>query len=246
MLDEVRNDRRDDETDAGLLSARRGWRVVCVDPDDDGDHTGERISACGPEGDEFGDATRLLRERRRAMGAHRADALWFGDPLHAWLACLEGRSDGLDHSRLVALSAGMREVLAMRDALIASLLAPELDEDALTSMASSPHSPPNVRRLTRMIEGTFGDASRRPDPSRCARGIGELERIVRDSPESYRVQPLAAAAYLRWWARRGGAVECALRALTLDGRCTLAAIVLAAEEHGIVPAWAGCADRRDP
>ena len=225
---------------AGLLSERDGWRVVCVDPRDDARREADRgPGPAAPDGElEFDDAVQLLRERRRAMGASQADALWFADPLHAWMTRLDAGGT-LDRGSVVMLAAGMRETLAMRDALVVSVIDAEADEGTLVSMASRPHERDNVRRLGRMVEGTFSDTSYRPDSGRCGRGVAMLEGIVGEAPERFHAQPLAALAYLTWWSCAGGAAGYALRALALHPRCTLAAIVLAAEEHGITPAWAG-------
>lgn len=66
-------------------------------------------------------------------------------------------------------------------------------------------------------------------PVVCAAHEGGVRRFL--------VQPFAVTAYILWWLGDGKAYDTALSALSIDGRCTLASIVVSAMDHGIAPAW---------
>ncbi|WP_291527687.1 DUF4192 domain-containing protein [Bifidobacterium sp. UBA744] len=201
-------------------------------------------SSCDYDSERFEDAeleelTLLFRDRRRDMGAEAADMTWFVDPLDAWLACLDNRRRGLDRESIAYLAVGMRGAVSMRDALIVSLISAQTDRERLMQLGVRPHRPANSSYLGRVLGSTFDDAEGRPDAPRCSRGLGMLVQMVRSVPDAYGVQPMAVIAYVLWWVGDIHAGAYAVRALAMDGRCTLALIVLAALEHGIAPAWVG-------
>lgn len=236
---------RSDGAHAPTLTTENGWTVVRTDDvppafsDIRGLNGGALCPARPVERDTLDELAFLFRERRRAMGARRADALWIADPLETWLTCIGGADggDGLDRESVAMLAVGMREALCMRDALAVSVIVPDAGHDRLVRLASRPHAPENVGYLSNAIEGTFRDASFVPDLARCGRGLAALAQIVASVPESHQTQPLAVIAYLLWWMGHAHATHYALCALAQDGRCTLAAIVLSASEHGLRPAW---------
>lgn len=144
---------------------------------------------------------------------------------------------GLSRESVAALAVGMREKLAFRDALIVSLVCPQADRDHLLELGVRPHRPQSVRYLCGVLDDTFRDPGTKPEGDRATRGFSMLTQILASVPENYQAQPLAVLAYMLWWMGDARAVADAVRALAYDERCTLAAIVLSAVEHGICPAW---------
>lgn len=185
----------------------------------------------------------LFRERRRAMGSGAADEIWFADLLDDWTACMDGdETDGLDPQTIAGLAVGMREALSMRDALILTIIGgDDATRERVMQIGCHPHMPSSADIVAAMIEGTFTDASMRPDPARCGRGLALMAQIIASVDERYTAHPLAAIAYMLWWIGHEHAVAYALRALAADGECQLAVIVLAAVQRGMGPAWTGAA-----
>lgn len=181
---------------------------------------------------------RRLREDRRDRGPKAADAAWVDGPFDDWLAMLR---DGADIGRpsMLALAVGMNQTLAIRDALIVSIVGgPEgVGKEALMDFASRPHAPEVCSRMGRLLTAAFTDEHGGLDESRCRAAVRALKDMIGIVPERYQVQPLTVSAYVLWWLGDGEAVECALKALSIDGRCSLAAIVLGAMRRGIYPAW---------
>ena len=187
-------------------------------------------------------AHRLTLARRRD-GIARADADWVDRPFDDWLAGLQGESR-LSRLSIAELGVGMTLSLAMRDAIIISMVADRrpktaevVDKRLLIGFASRPHDPRNAACMGQLLARAFEDKTARIDAARCRHGIDMLSGMVHNLPDEYVVQPLAVIAYITWWMGEEGADEVALRALRLDSDCTLAAIVCSALRHGIWPAW---------
>ncbi|RBP97150.1 hypothetical protein CRD60_08350 [Bifidobacterium aemilianum] len=132
------------------------------------------------------------------------------------------------------------ETMPIRDALVVSMICPRsrLEGTALLDLCSRPDLDSSMRLLCSSLDAAFTDPSTRPDLPRCRAGLAMLERMVRTLPSDYQVQPLAITAYIMWWTGEGDAMDYALRALGLDGGCTLASIILAAFRHQVRAAWA--------
>lgn len=179
-----------------------------------------------------------LREERRERGPHEADAEWMDTPLDDWLAVLRGEGE-LPRPSMLALAVGMDQTLAIRDALIVSLVAGTdgLVKQVLMDFASRPHEPEVCSRMGAMLTGAFTDAHGSLDLVRCEFGLNALRSIVTLVPRRYRIQPLTIMAYVSWWKGDADAADYALRALAIDERCSLAAIVLSAIRRGVYPAW---------
>ncbi len=179
-----------------------------------------------------------LREDRRERGPHVADAAWVDEPFDDWLAMLhEGKP--LARTSMLALAVGMDQTLAVRDALIVSIVggADGARKAVLMDFASRPHAPEVCARMGRLLTAAFTDEHGGLDEARCRAAVGALKDMAGIVPERYRVQPLTIMAYVLWWLGKDEAVEYALEALAIDERCSLAAIVLGAMRRGIYPVW---------
>lgn len=201
---------------------------------------GQATNACEALNDnDMAQVVRLFRAQRRRMGVENSDEAWFSGPLDEWLACLEGEREGLERESVAELAAGMHEKLALRDALIVSLLCAGSQRAKLLELGARPHRPGSVAYLSRAMGDAFRDPKAVPDADRCERGLRVLGQIVRAVPADFRVQPMAIIAYVLWWMGDPRSVAYAALAAAGDGRCTLAGIVLSAVEQGIAPAWTG-------
>lgn len=181
------------------------------------------------------------RDDRRERGPRVADREWVDRAIDDWLDNLRGGRRRLRRRSADALTVGMAETLAVRDALLVSLVTGRdgLDKAVLMDFACRPHAPHVCGRMGGMLSGEFRDPDGRPDRTRCRRGVAMLEDMAACAPDRFRVQPLTAVAYVLWWNGDDAAACYAMRALALDGGCSLAAIVLGALRRGMYPAWHG-------
>lgn len=179
-----------------------------------------------------------LREDRRERGPRTADAAWVDHPLDDWLEVLRDGKQ-LPEASMMALAVGMDQTLAIRDALIVSIVtgAAGLDKEVLMGFASRPHAPEVCDWMGRMLTEAFTDEHGGVDGARCRAAVAALERMVAAVPERYRVQPLTIIAYVLWWLGDRRAPSYALQALAIDAGCSLAAIVLGALRRGAYPVW---------
>ena len=139
-----------------------------------------------------------------------------------------------------ALAIAMQQTMAVRDALLVSIIVDERrsSRDFLMGFMANPTLPGNTRHLEESLNGSFRDASRKPDTKRCDNGVNMMFDIIGMVPERYHVQPLAIISYVLWWMGDERAMLCAMRALALDENCSLAAIICSAAHRHIGPAWA--------
>lgn len=189
------------------------------------------------DGDVVDELVGRLREGRREHGAQAGNNEWMDGPLDEWLDNIDhGRVD-LDEETMAALAVGMHEVLAMRDALILSLIVDRstCDRDALMTILSRPRTPPVSALVRDLMTAAFEDDSG-PDRDRCQAGVTMFSAMTCLMPVSMTAQPFAAIAYVLWWLGDERAPFYALRSLAADEGCTLAAIVLGASERGLGPA----------
>ncbi|KAB8289195.1 hypothetical protein DSM100688_0275 [Bifidobacterium ramosum] len=186
--------------------------------------------------------TRRFRAARMEHGRRKADEAWVRGPFAAWLGNLAaGASDPCDATlhddHVASIAVGMRESLPIRDALIVSLLAARpCDRATMTACAADPHGAA-TRHLMADLMSTAYERPDPPDFARCLAGLSMLAQIARGVPPRWRVQPIAALAYVLWWLDDDLAVPYALECLALDGDCTLAGIVVSTVERGVCPAW---------
>ena len=133
------------------------------------------------------DATgRILREHCREQGMCDAIRMYLREPLDHWMETLRCGGD-LGRADMAALAVGMSRTLAIRDALLISIIIDEerCPREFLLDFASRPMLPRNARRLEELLSASFHDAVTHPDMARCGRGIGMLLDIIAMVPESY-------------------------------------------------------------
>jgi predicted component of type VI protein secretion system len=176
-----------------------------------------------------------------------ADRAFFEPLIRQWNEILHPGKDQQDTGYkalprcefLMRVAVGMHESMGLRDSLILSVIS-QLTPSELIEAAVNPTQPDTAQLVSSTLSAVFRDSTQRPDQEVCGRCLDTLVEIHSRVPRTYCVQPLAVMAYLLWWSGRdeeaGGA---ALRALSIDGECTLASIVLTATEYGISPAWKG-------
>ena len=193
------------------------------------------------------DAARRLTSARRHLGIAQADADWVEQPFEDWLGCLGSTGTMLGQESVIRFASGMLHSLAIRDALIISVVARSNGDGTspcstalLVGFASRPHDPMNVERMGDLLAEAFEDKEARADALRCGNALAILASMVEILPDEYTVQPLAIMAYIAWWMGSDEASVLAFRALDRDEGCTLAAIVCSALRHGIWPAWLNC------
>ncbi|MBM6699484.1 DUF4192 domain-containing protein [Bifidobacterium pullorum subsp. saeculare] len=192
----------------------------------------------GTPGQEDADglATRLREERRR-LGPGQACRCWLDGPLDDWLDCL-AQGTWPDGRTLAYLTVGASQVLAIRDAIILSLVvSPGLTgRDELLDFASRPAERRVARRMADLLTQALYEPQARACAARLEHGVAALERAADLLPPQLAAQTLAACAYALWWADDADADAEARRCLEADPDCSLAAMVLAAIGHGITPA----------
>lgn len=179
-----------------------------------------------------------FREDRHRRGIQAANADWVDEPLDDWLEGLDGRSP-VERGTMMALVAGMRETLSIRDALILSLVIDErhCPKSQLMEFAARPHQARTKRTMSRLLTWAFEDEGIVPDMDRCSTGVDLMLEMAIAAPVPYCVQPLAVASYVLWWMGEPKAMEFALQCLLLDEDCSLAAMIFSAADRGVAPAW---------
>lgn len=191
------------------------------------------------------DAFRVGRIQKSSVT--QADAEFFEPLLNKWLKLIRPDPDAHEGSRtwrgrqrdefLVLVATGMHESMGIRDALILSVVS-DLSAHQLLTAGTQPSKASTAKMVSTALSSVFHDAARAPNRQICARCLDVLIEIHARLPRQYCVQPLTVMAYLLWWLGRDDeASGAALRALSIDGECTLAGIVLSATDYGISPAW---------
>ena len=182
------------------------------------------------------DMTEHLRRARREQGPERANREWMEGPLDEWLDHLDDGDDDLDDEVMAALAVGMNETLAIRDALILSLVSRcgECDRDVMMDILSRPAAPEVALTVRDLMYDSFGDAWH-PDMERCRTGIAMFDRMAMLVPHRLAAQPLASIAYILWWVEDPRAPMYAMRSLEADGECSLATLILYAADRDARP-----------
>lgn len=182
------------------------------------------------------------RACRRNLGVESADKQWMSEPIAHWCYNLLTNEEGykvLNQSTRMVLAMGMSETLALRDAIIVSLLCPKktLTQASIVCLSYQPHSKNSIKTMYQAIDAAFTDSTTRPDQTRCTVGMRMLTEIIDCVPKSYREQPFAIAAYIHWWLGDCEGVRYANQALAINEECTLASIIKFAFIHEVQPAW---------
>lgn len=189
-----------------------------------------------------------FRDLRRSSGPEAGNLNWVSAPFSRWMTILDswtilGEDDGqraalLSRDDMAALAIGMNESLPIRDAMIVSLVTGKrCDEATMVAIAARPHTDRVRKTMSRLLDEAFHEADTVPDFERCGRGMAMLADIGKSVPERWRVQPLAALAYVSWWIDDDRAALRAIECLSINAECRLALIVLSMIEHGVHPAW---------
>ncbi|MBW3089201.1 hypothetical protein [Bifidobacterium miconisargentati] len=171
------------------------------------------------------------------MGYHAANRQWFTPLIDAWLDAIEGNAHTNDNWK-AGLLAVLRDSKSIRDALLLSVIDSRLTRDMLLGVAADPHTPETRELVGRTLTNGFENPDAKPDCERFARAFLTLIDLsaASDEPE-YESQPLAAAAWLAWWAGDKDAGMLASAALAIDEENSLATLVLAAGNRH--PAYLG-------
>ena len=86
----------------------------------------------------------------------------------------------------VALAIAMQQTMAVRDALLVSIIVDERrsSRDFLMGFMANPTLPGNTRHLEESLNGSFRDASRKPDTKRCDNGVNMMFDIIGIGPRT--------------------------------------------------------------
>ena len=185
-----------------------------------------------------------LDSRIREHGASSAVNDWCTPLYRSWLSSLYHGQDATSVDTRLRLAAGMHSRLAIRDALILSVVTDIDDELGMLDCAANPHEPATVSMLTDALERAFNNPDAQPVRRKADTALAILTAMRHDidatgANPAYQSQPIATSAYLEWWLNKPVcAVRDAQLALACEPDTTLAAIVLAAVNQGIQPAWA--------
>lgn len=179
-----------------------------------------------------------FNDRRAALGTSDAIREWIEPAMQAWITQVDAHTDELDTASMERLAVAMKQVLAVRDALIVSLVAnPEkIDFEQLMAFATKPHETQNRALMKSLLSESFEHL--RPDDDRCHAGLNMLAMMADRLPTPYDVQPLAVIAYTLWYMGDARSAVVALHCLDKDEDCSLAALVFSAVDRGVKPAWA--------
>ncbi|MBB2955369.1 hypothetical protein FHX77_000777 [Bifidobacterium commune] len=195
--------------------------------------------------DRFGETqlealSRKLQQHKMEQGVNRANRDWIEASFAEWNSNLDECVSCMTADHVAFLCVAMADMLAVRDALIVSLVVggqTTIGTSAMLDMASNPQDPANVARMYRLLNQSFNDERCFPDRGRCVCGIDMLEAMAGRVAGRFEVQPLTVAAYASWWLGSEKALGYAERALDLDQGCTLARIICSAIAQDLGPAW---------
>ena len=244
------NDRADghgDADSAGRVLEGRNVENRCRHGEGEGSVPSADRAAC----EEFFDALepvcehvademrKRLQQGRRQYGPSRADGDWMREPLQVWLCRLDQGMIDLDEVML-PLAVGINEVLAMRDALILSVVGDSTmrDPQMLMDIVRTPHAGHVVMAVHKALSAEFDDRDG-PDRDRCRTAVLMLAAMAKVMREPMKVQPLSIISYILWWTGDSRAEDYALSCLAIDEECSLAAIVLKSVSNGLYPACCG-------
>lgn len=179
----------------------------------------------------------LFKGLRRENGVEQGDAQYIDGMLEQWHAYLDKPDTFDDATRqdmFDRMAVGIHETLSIRDMLIVDALKPNMR--SLEGFATAPHDPRNVRRMYRTLGEIFNSTDERYDTHHLTHVAECLQRMAESQQVEYQAQPYAMAAYLEWSANRPTqATRLARKALAIDGKLTLAAIILSAINNNVKP-----------
>ena len=180
------------------------------------------------------------RGLRHEEGVVIGTRLWVGEALQMWHRNQREGGSHLpaDDQLLIRLAVGMRQNIAIRDALIVSSVSIDpIDQETLLRFAAEPSCPSNAVTMGRLLTEAFDEPKAVPRIG-CLRASAKmLDRMIELVPVSYRSNIAACLAYLLWWGDDERTDIFARIALRLDPTCTLAGIVIDALDNGTKPQW---------
>ena len=135
-----------------------------------------------------------LVEDCKSLGMAESIRDFLQEPFSEWMDELADESSGGDDSspecRLSrngagALAIAMQQTMAVRDALLVSIIVDERrsSRDFLMGFMANPTLPGNTRHLEESLNGSFRDASRKPDTKRCDNGVNMMFDIIGMVPD---------------------------------------------------------------
>lgn len=150
-----------------------------------------------------------------------------------WLDGLDTPQATLTKHSMEILAKSMRKSMALRDAMLLSVICagnPEYAADKLRDYAAAPRIPNQQLSewCERMMKWSFAHAGYETDKDKVVNASRMLVDIVGTVDLKLQAQPLAIISYILWWMGDGRAMLTAMRALAVDEECSLAAIVAAA------------------
>lgn len=174
--------------------------------------------------DEYQRITIGYKEDTKRLGTGAATEQWCKTLFDAWMYSLDSETDRTSDETKRRLTALMRGNLNVRDALVASIIDPTLDVDAMLAIAVRPDDKSAKNYLSTLFSTTLDDAA-----------IDMLSAMAETASKRFAAQPLAVIAYVSWLAGARNAAILALRALVYDEDCTLASIVFWGVQRNLIP-----------
>ena len=153
-----------------------------------------------------------------------------------WLDGLDTPQVTLTKHSMEILAKSMRKSMALRDAILLSVICagnPEYDKGKLRDYAAAPHIPNHQLSewCERMMKWSFAHAGHETDKDKvlnASRMLVDIVYTVEDTDLKLQAQPLAIISYILWWMGDERAMLAVMRALAVDEECSLTAIVAAA------------------
>lgn len=152
-----------------------------------------------------------------------------------WLDGLDTPQATLTKHSMEILAKSMRKSMALRDAMLLSVICagnPEYDADKLRAYALNPMRREQLsgwcERMMKWSLAHAGHETNKDKVANASRMLVDIVGTVEDTDLKLQVQPLAVIGYMLWWMGDKRAMLCAMRAVALDEECSLAAIIVAA------------------
>ena len=157
-----------------------------------------------------------------------------------WLDGLDTPQATLTKHNMEILAKSMRKSMALRDAILLSVICagnPEYDEGKLRDYAAAPRIPNQQLSewCERMMKWSFAHETDKDKVLNASRMLVDIVDTVEDTDLKLQAQPLAIISYILWWMGDERAMLAVMRALAIDEECSLAAIVAAAIHGDLWP-----------
>lgn len=188
--------------------------------------------------DEYQRITIGYKEDAKRLGTGAATEQWCKTLFDAWMYSLDSETDKTSDETKRRLTALMRADLHVRDALVASIIDPTLDVDAMLAIAVRPDDKSAKNYLSTLLSTTLDNATNGKAPwcnGRFDAAIDMLSAMAETASKRFAAQPLAVIAYVSWLAGARNAAILALQALVYDKDCTLASIVFWGVQRNLIP-----------